>query len=365
MAKNETEELVKRALASLVLGIELFNRPHEGGRKEAVLLQLQHAFEMLLKACIFESTGKVFNEDGKYSYSFEKCLTVAYDNLKLLTKDERAVLSILDAHRDVAAHYYQEFSEDLLYVQAQAAVSLFAILLDKALGRKLAELLPNRVLPISAKPPRDLKVLLDSELSQVDDLILGGAHDAVVAARLRPIVAMATASRDTPQRMTEAELKAAMDRRKEGKGWEIILPEITQLRLVTEGDGIPISIRIAKDADIAVRIVKDGEPVMGTVIKQEVNIWDKFNLNITDLTEKLSEVEPMVTGPKVRALMLELGINADPECFHELKRRSQIMKGYSKKALDSLRKALEGGMKIADVWEKHKATLSRRKKQAE
>ncbi len=48
-AKRDVAELKGRAINSLVLGIELFNRPHDQGRSESVLILLHHAFEMLLK----------------------------------------------------------------------------------------------------------------------------------------------------------------------------------------------------------------------------------------------------------------------------------------------------------------------------
>ena len=50
--KRDVTELKRRAVNSLVLGIELFNRPHDQGRSESVLILLHHAFEMLLKAII-------------------------------------------------------------------------------------------------------------------------------------------------------------------------------------------------------------------------------------------------------------------------------------------------------------------------
>jgi hypothetical protein len=56
-AKRDVAELKKRAINSLVLGIELFNRPHDQGRSESVLILLHHAFEMLLKAIIKDRTG--------------------------------------------------------------------------------------------------------------------------------------------------------------------------------------------------------------------------------------------------------------------------------------------------------------------
>ena len=64
--KREVAELRTRAIDSLVLGIELFNRPHERGRVEAVLILLHHAFEMLLKAIIKDRTGVVHEKSEKY-----------------------------------------------------------------------------------------------------------------------------------------------------------------------------------------------------------------------------------------------------------------------------------------------------------
>ena len=136
-AKRDVAELKKRAINSLVLGIELFNRPHDQGRSESVLILLHHAFEMLLKAIIKDRTGTVHARGEKYSFGFDKCLEVSQNEIKVISFDERATLSILDAHRDTAVHYYQDVSEDLLYLQAQAAVTLFDDLLIGSSRRDL------------------------------------------------------------------------------------------------------------------------------------------------------------------------------------------------------------------------------------
>ena len=47
--RREVRHLKQRAIDSLMLSIELFNRPHDGGRVEGVLIHADHAFEMLLK----------------------------------------------------------------------------------------------------------------------------------------------------------------------------------------------------------------------------------------------------------------------------------------------------------------------------
>ena len=135
--KREVAELRTRAVNSLVLGIELFNRPHEGGRAEAVLILLHHAFEMLLKAVIKDRTGVVHAEGQKYTYGFDKCLEVMQNELSMISADERMTLSMLDALRDTTVHYFQVMSEDLLYVQAQAASTLFDAVLHKGFRERL------------------------------------------------------------------------------------------------------------------------------------------------------------------------------------------------------------------------------------
>lgn len=271
--KMDVAELKKRAVSSLVLAIELFNRPHEQGRAEGVLILLHHAFEMLLKAIIKDRTGLVHEKGGKYSYRFEKCLEVARNEIKILSRDDRGFLSILDAHRDTVVHFYQEVSEDLLYIQAQAAVTLFSDLLEKAFKERLSDMMPERVLPVSTRPPKDLQLLLDNEFSQIDEILKRGSRKGPQAiARLRPIMALATASRDKPERLTETELRKAVSRRRGGEEWSVIFPEVAQLKLDTEGGGIPISMRIKKDAEMAVRVAKPSETSMGVLIKQEINI---------------------------------------------------------------------------------------------
>ena len=356
--KRDVAELKKRAINSLVLGIELFNRPHDQGRAEGVLILLHHAFEMLLKATIKDKTGTVHAKGEKYSFGFDKCLEVAQKEINVISADERATLSILDAHRDTATHYYQDVSEDLLYLQAQAAVTLFDDLLSRVFKERLADCIPERVLPVSTRPPKDLKVLIDSELSQVDELLQAGSRKGIqAAARLRPILAMATATRSGAERVTEGELRKVINRRRRRDDWSVILPEVAQLKLETQGDGIPIFLRIKKDAAIAVRVANDGEPVVGTVIKQEVNIWDKYNLGRDDLAKKLG-----ISGPRTSALILELKIQDDQDCFKALQRKSTTFKGYSKKALDKLQSAIDNGIDVDATWAKHRYKLGAKKR---
>jgi hypothetical protein len=354
--KRNVAPLLERAIESLTLAIELFNRPAETARAHGVLILLQHAFEMLLKAGILQRTGNIHDDERRYTFGFDKCLRIATEDLSLLNKDERATLSILDAQRDQAAHYYVAVSEDVLYVHAQSAITLFDSLLSRAFSQSLADTLPSRVLPISTRPPRDLVVLLNSELTEVDRLLaIGTRHGAQAAARLRTVLSFAVGSREALERVPESEIEAAITRRRKMQEWEIILPEIAQLRLSTDGSGIPISMRISKQAGIPVRVAQPGEPVEGTLIKQEIDPWTVFNLSRDDLAEKLG-----LTGPRTHALIFELDLQSDPACYRELKKKSQIYKGYSKKALDRLRQAKKD-LDVESVWLKYRERFTSRR----
>ncbi len=350
--KKNVAPLLDKSIDSLTLAIELFNRPTEIARTHGVLILMQHAFEMLLKACILQQTGSIHDREQRYTYGFDRCLTIATEQLKIISTDERATLSILDAQRDQAAHYYVEMSEDILYVHAQSGVTLFNEILKKAFSVILSERLPSRILPVSTRPPRDLVALFSGELAEVDRLLAGGKRQgAVAAAKLRTILAFTVGSRDGEERVSEAEISAAISQRRRKSEWDVILPEVAQLKLSTDGSGIPITMRISKDAPIAVRIAKPGETVTGTVIKQQIDPWDVFTMSRDDLAEKLS-----LTGPRTHALIYELNLQSDPECYKELRKKSQVFKGYSKKALDRLRQA-KSELNIDEVWARHRKKL--------
>lgn len=347
--KKNVAPLLDKSVESLTLAIELFNRPAEIARTHGVLILMHHAFEMLLKASILQKTGGIHDREQRYTYGFDRCLAVATEQLKIISSDERATLSILDAQRDQAAHYFVELSEDVLYVHAQSGVTLFNGILKKSFGVVLSERLPSRILPVSTRPPRDLVTLFSNELAEVDRLLTGGKRQgAAAAAKLRTILAFTVGSRDGGQRVSEVEISAAISKRRRKSEWDVILPEVAQLKLSTDGSGIPITMRISKDAPIAVRIAEPGEAVSGTVIKQQIDPWDVFTMSRDDLAEKLS-----LTGPRTHALIYELNLQSDPECYKELRKKSQLFKGYSKKALDKLRQA-KAELNIDEVWARHR-----------
>lgn len=82
---------------------------------------------------------------------------------------------------------------------------------------------------------------------------------------------------------------------------------------------------------------------------KEVDIWDRFKLSRSDLAIALN-----LTGPKVGALIAELRIKDDPECFRLLARKKTTFPSYSQDALEKIRQALDSGLDVDDVWKRQR-----------
>lgn len=349
--RQNTRRLKERALNSLVLAIEFFNRPQEAGRVEATLIFLQHAFETLLKAKIWEERGTITEPRGRISHRFDKCLGIAKSDLGLIDDDEATTLATIDGLRDCAVHYLLEMSEDNLYLHVQAGVTLFAALLERAFGERLANYLPSRVLPVCVSPPQDIQVFLDSEYQHVRSLLAPGRRQqAEVHARLRPLLIMESSLQGEVRQPTTAEVTRAAMRLKGGEDWRTIFPGVAALRLDTSGQGPTVCVRFTRDVSAApVRVLRPGEEAEGTSLVREVNLLDRYSMGLRELASHLG-----LTPPKALALMHHIGLHLDEECFKEIRIGSTTFKRYSSKALVRLREALRSA-DMDHVWQQYRA----------
>lgn len=139
--KQESRVLKQKALESLIFTVETFNSPQEGGRATRVLLHLQHAFEMLLKAALVQTReNRVFDRETGRSIGFERCVRLSAENRVVnLSETDAGTLRAIDAMRDDEQHWFNLASEQLLYLHARAGVALF----DELLQRVLASLSPT------------------------------------------------------------------------------------------------------------------------------------------------------------------------------------------------------------------------------
>ena len=106
--RKECKTLHVKAVDSLVLTVDRFNRAWDRGRTEAVLILLDRAFELLLKAIIVHRAGgdairekkKKKKKEGM-AIGFDLCLRQCLSDadLKCLNEDEVVVLQSLRCAR--------------------------------------------------------------------------------------------------------------------------------------------------------------------------------------------------------------------------------------------------------------------------
>lgn len=354
--RRKTKQFLDRAINSLLLSIELFNRPYENGRVESVFIILDHAFEMLMKAIIYEKTGKIRGRREKYNYGFKKCVNILKDDLHIIDENSAITLNTINDLRDNAVHHIIILTEEALYFHCQAGVTLFNELLKQQFDTLLKDYLPERVLPISTNPPTDINVFFGKQFSEIYELISPGRKKKAEArARLRPFMVLENNINNKETPTVDYEADKILNQMKEGKEWKELFPGIASLKMDSSGSGLTYSLRLTKGEGIPVRLLKEGEDTSKAMVIREVNLLDCYSLNITQVAKKLG-----ITRPKTCALVEYLKIQDDKNYFKEFKIGSQKYKRYDPRVISYLQKE-RGKLDIHDVWKKYKERHYERK----
>lgn len=346
--KQESRVLKGKALASLTCAVEAFNSPNNQGRVTRVLLHLQHAFEMLLKAALVHTGEKnVFDRKTGRSIGFEKCLNLAATStaIKLVDADAGALRAI-DALRDDEQHWFNAVSEQILYLHARAGVTLFDDLLQRVFADRLATHLPTRVLPVSVDPPRDLALVLDDEYRQIAALLQPGrraGHDA--RARIRTLLALE--AHVEPETIVSTKDVDRVERGiRNGEPREQVFPRLGEIETSIDGSGLTVIVHFTKKQGAPVRF-EPNESVPAAAIRV-VDLQRKFHRSPAQLANDLG-----LTGPRATALRRHLGIDADPNCVHVFEFGSQRHARYSDNAFTTMREAA-GSLDMDAIWQAHK-----------
>jgi Domain of unknown function (DUF3644) len=262
--KRRTRLLKVTAMESLTLSVDVFNRPSPTARTQGVLLNLQHAFEMLLKAVIWEDRGRIQPKGGGNSYSFRECVGIVRGMGKL-SDDEAVVAATIAGQRDAVQHQGAAVTDERLYLDAASGLRLFDDLLDRCFGERLADRadFAHRMLPITANPPRELHLLTSSDVERIRDLLKPPRRrHAEALALLRTLVVSEQVAADPTaeiQHPTESELERIAKKLQEADNWTKVLPGLARLTLEHD-EGLTYSLRIVKHKDApGVRVVKPGE----------------------------------------------------------------------------------------------------------
>lgn len=331
--RRESRILKSKALASFSHAVAAFNAPQpNGGRVTIVLMSTQHAFEMLLKAALVQQRVEVFDHQDQTSIGFEKCVNLSSEKLRV-SPEEAGTLRAICALRDAEQHWYCVVSEGILYTHMRAAVTLFDELLQRAFNERLANHLPERVLPISTQPPRDLQTLIDEEYSQIRQLLQPGKrHGAEARGRIRTLVGLqAHAVEDL--RVSERDVDRAERGIRGGTARQELLPNLATVGTEVSGQGINVTVHFTKTAGAPVRWAAEGEAA--AAVKTE-DLWKKYHWSRSKLADKLG-----LSWPHAAALRWKLGIDADDDYHKQWTRGKTVIDGYSDNAYRRMKRALE------------------------
>jgi hypothetical protein len=350
--KREAKLLLVKACDALVLSIELFNRPHDGGRISGTLIQLDHSFEMLLKAAILHRGGQIRERRAKQTIGFDACVRRSLSDgmIKYLTDEQALVLQSINGLRDAAQHHLLDISECQLYVHVQSGVTLFRDILKHLFGQELVHHLPTRVLPVSTSPPTDLTTLFDSEVAEVKKLLRPGKRRRLEAlARLRPLAILDGAIRGEKGQPSDADLSRLGKDILAGKAWNDLFHGVASVEITPDGVGPGISLRLSKKQGIPIQLVSEGTPGSSVVAVRRVNELDFYNLGAKQLADKAG-----LTLPKLIAVVDYLDLRRKQDCYKEFKIGSQLHKRYSQNAINAITDALQGES-ADEIWRKRRS----------
>jgi len=345
--KGEARLLLEKACDSLLLGIEKFNCPFERGRLTLVLISLDHAFEMLLKASILHRRGRIRKRGSSETLGFDACVRVGLSDgkIKFLSDEQALTLQMLNGLRDAAQHHLITIEESQLYLHAQSAVTLFRDLLRTLFKQELADHLPRRVLPISTQAPVDLSALFDSETAEIRKLLSRRKKPRVeIDARLRPLAIVEATIQGRKTQPSKNELRRLEKLLKRNKRWKHLFPGVSQIELSPQGSGPSLSLRLTKKSGIPVVLVPEGTPGASVVAVKRVDELGFYNLGAKELASKVG-----LSLNKTVAAIRMLKIDRDSDCFKEFIVGKTHFKRYSQRAIGKIKDAL-ATKTIDEIW---------------
>jgi Domain of unknown function (DUF3644) len=350
--KREAKLLLGKACDALVLSIELFNRPHDWGRVSSTLIQLDHGFEMLMKAAILHRGGRIREKRAKESIGFDACVrrSLSDGKLKYLSEEQALVLQTINGLRDAAQHHLLDISEGQLYVHVQSGVTLFRDLLKSVFDQELTCHLPTRVLPVSTSPPTDLATLFESEVAEIKKLLNPGRRRRLEAlARIRPLAILNATIQGEKGQPSDGDLRRIGKEVSQGRAWVDVFRGAAAVEIAADGTGPSLSLRLSKKEGIPIQLVAEGTPGASVVAVKRVDELGFYSLGAKQLAEKVG-----LTMPKAVAVVDYLGLRGQRDCYKEIKIGKAVFKRYSQKAIESIREALK--KESADeIWGKRTA----------
>lgn len=331
---RDARTLKAKSVSSLKAAMTAFNSYDDDGRVTMVLMSLQHACEMLLKAVLSQRKVKVFDKGTGKSIGFERCLGLCVAHHQL-SADEAGIMRAIDALRDAAQHWYVYVSEDLLYLQTRALITAYDAYLQRIFETDLRAHIPARVLPISTLPPGDFEFLVDREFNLVNELLQPGRRARDEArARIRSMLAMEAIVTDEVE-ISERDIDRIEKAMRGGADFSAVFPRLATVGTNLQGDGVNLTVHFTKKQGAPVHYVGGDDPAAAAAVR-EVDLRRKFHLQAQPLAMKVG-----LTPPRSKVLRQHLGIDDDPGCSHVFEFGAQKIRCFSDNALTKMKAALD------------------------
>lgn len=343
--------LLERAVDSLLIAVEHFNRPWDRGRKETVLILMDRSFELFLKAAILHKGGKIREPYERETIGFAKCVRKCLDDadVRFLSEEEALTIQILNSLRDAAQHDIIDLSEQEMYLHCQSGVTVFRDLLSRVFGEKLSDRVPDRVLPISASPPKDLHSLIETDFQAICEQLRKYSRSQVEAkAKLKSLAIVEASLQGIRSQPSELEVNALARQVQQGKTWQQIFPGVATLQVSTEGEGINVSIRLVKKEGEAVQIVPADTPNATVMAVRKIDLLGYYSLGLSNVAQAVG-----LSPPKALAVVQELKLQESDEYFREFDIGSQHWKRYSAKVVEKIKVSLQT-LDMDEVWSRRK-----------
>lgn len=346
--KKEAKILLGKAINSLVLSIEHFNRPWDQGRPETVLILLDHSFELLLKATILHKGEKIRKKRENQTIGFDECIRKAI-SMKIINSEQALVLQTINSLRDAAQHYIVEISEQLLYLKAQMGVTLFKDILKKTFQKDITKELPKRVLPLSTMLPSDITMLFEHEVMEVRKLLSPRRRKSIEAfAKLRALAIVDGSIKGEKLQPSQSDLRKLAKKISGTHDWKSIFSGVSSINVTSDGTGYFLSLRMTKKEGIPVQLVPEGTPGATVVAIKRINELSFYSLSLTQLAKKVG-----LTSPKTTALIKSLKIKKDDEYFKQITIGKSIFPRYSEKLINKIKEELPK-IDMKKVWQTYR-----------
>ncbi|WP_152418793.1 DUF3644 domain-containing protein [Haloferax volcanii] len=361
---SNPEDYKISGINSFRLAIELFNRPYDEGRVEAVLIHLNHAFEMLLKGAILKREGQIRDEDGRgNTYGFEKCVNICrygqheVTGVRCISESEGAVLHTINHQRDFAEHEQVQISEGQLYLQSRQGVDIFSKVLADVFNEQLSDYLPERILPLATLMPVDIIDLIDEEISTIERLMEEGRVDSA-RNRVKSLESLERGLDNEGRTPTQNEMDERLSEIVKEENLERVFPRLFAAISGEEDIGGGRRIQLGSDEGIPATYVPQDEIDEDTDVHLFTvkNLHDKYPLNPYQLRDAVrDELGWDITWARCLAVMKDIGILDDSEYRREdiSLGEGDTRDGHSRKAVGRIVEAIEAGVDPDEAWAKH------------